>query len=63
MLLRRGGDIVVKVVDHNRISVGGEVDVELEEERGDRAWCPGIRTQSQENVPARVREVEESLRR
>lgn len=61
MLIWGGGRIVGEVVNDHGVAVGREVDVELEEEGGDRRGCARVGTQRQEDVPAGVGEVEESL--
>jgi len=57
------GGVVVEMVNYERVSVGGEVDVELEEERdeGGRRW--GICGEGEEDVAVVLGEVEEDVGR
>jgi hypothetical protein len=58
VLLYGGHGVVVKVIDDERCPLGGELDVELKEERGDRrgSGCRG--GEGEEDVAIGVEEFE-----
>lgn len=62
MPLGGGRNIVVKMVNDNRCSIWGEVNVEFEQEGIDCTGCARFRRQRKEDITARIRKVKEDLR-
>lgn len=62
MLLCCAEGIIVEVIDNKGIAISRKVDVEFEEEGHQGGWCGGCGRECQQNISARVDEIEEKLR-
>ena len=58
----RRRSVIVKVIDNDGGAVWREVNVELEEERDDCAWCTRIGGKPKEDITPSVGEFEENFR-
>ena len=62
MLLGCGVEVVVEVVNHQRIAVRGEVNIEFEEERGDLIGGRRIARECEKYIAFRFQVVENDVR-